>query len=199
MERVEPEACGLADPLLADEFVGRETLQCLEPAAEVVSSDEVIKMPLELGVIVVVVTLHGGILDGSVHPLDLSVCPRVHRLGQSMFDVEIGASRIKCVATEEDTLGPHRLDVCGRPATAGGVGEVRAVVRQSGVDFVRNGFSQVTKEVGCDPTRRLPVQLDEGELRGPVDGDQEIELAFSSLHLGDVNVEEADRIELGNL
>jgi hypothetical protein len=31
------------------------------------------------------------------------------------------------------------------------------------------------------------VQLDEGELRGPVNGDQEIELALSGLHLGDVD------------
>ena len=154
MERVEPEACRFADPLLADELVGREPLQRLEPTSEVVSGDEVTKMPLKLGMIVVVVTLHGGFLDGSVHPLDLSIRPRMHRLGQSMFDVEIGASRVEGVATEENTLGPHRLDVRGRPAISGGVGEVRAVVRQNGVDFVRNGFNEVTEEVGCDPTRR---------------------------------------------
>jgi hypothetical protein len=113
-----------------------------------------------------------------------------------MFDVEIGTCRIKGVATEENTLGLHRLDVCGRPAIAGGVSEVRAVVCQNGVDSVRNGINQVTEEVGCNSTRRLPVQLDESELRGPVNGDQKIELALSGLHLGDVDMEEADRIRL---
>ena len=36
-------------------------------------------------------------------------------------------------------------------------------------------------------------QLDEGELAGSVNGDEEIELALNGLHLGDVDVEEADR------
>ena len=125
MEWVEPEVFGLAGPLLADELVGCEPLQRLEPASEVVSGYEVTKVPLKLGMIVVVVTLHGGFLDGSVHPLDLSIRPRMHRLGQPMFDVEIGASCIKGVATEENTLDPHRLDVRGCPAIAGGIGENR--------------------------------------------------------------------------
>lgn len=64
------------------------------------------------------------------------------------------------------------------------------------MDSVRNGLNEVTEEVGCTPTRRLSVQLDEGKLRCPIDGDQEIELALGGLHLGDVNVKEADRIEL---
>lgn len=54
----------------------------------------------------------------------------------------------------------------------------------------------MTEEVCCDSTRRLLVQLDEDRLRGPVDGDQEIELALGGLHLGDVDMEEADRISL---
>ena len=45
---------GSLSPVLADELVGREALERLEPAAEVVGGDEVAKMPLELVVIVVV-------------------------------------------------------------------------------------------------------------------------------------------------
>jgi hypothetical protein len=37
-------------------------------------------------------------------------------------------------------------------------------------------------------------QLDEGELAGPVDGDEQIELALDGLHLGDVDMEEPDRV-----
>jgi hypothetical protein len=38
------------------------------------------------------------------------------------------------------------------------------------------------------------VQFDEGELRGPVDRDEEIELALSGSNLGDVDMEIADRV-----
>ncbi len=36
----------------------------------------------------------------------------------------------------------------------------------------------------------LVHQLDEGELAGPVDSNEEIELSFGGLYLGDVDVEE---------
>jgi hypothetical protein len=36
------------------------------------------------------------------------------------------------------------------------------------------------------------VQFDEGELRGPVDRDDEIELALSGSDLGDIDMEMAD-------
>ena len=39
----------------------------------------------------------------------------------------------------------------------------------------------------------------EGELGGPVDGHEEIELAFLGAHLGDVDVEVADRVALERL
>jgi hypothetical protein len=39
-------------------------------------------------------------------------------------------------------------------------------------------------------------ELSDRELGGAVDGDEEIELALRRLHLGDVDVEEADRIGL---
>jgi hypothetical protein len=98
-------------------------------------------MPIELGIIVVVVASEGGILNGSVHPHDLSIYPRMHWLGQPMFDIEIGAIGFKGLATEKNTLDPHYLDICGRPAIARGVGEVRAIVRQNGVESVRNGLT----------------------------------------------------------
>ena len=40
------------------------------------------------------------------------------------------------------------------------------------------------------------MQLDEGELGGAVDGDEQVELAFFGPHLGDVDVEVADRVAL---
>ncbi len=40
------------------------------------------------------------------------------------------------------------------------------------------------------------MELDEGELRGAVDPDVEVKLAFFGADLGDVDVEVADRIDL---
>jgi hypothetical protein len=72
--------------------------------------------------------------------------------------------------------------------------ELDAVVGEHGVDPVGHGGDEGDEEGrGGDPGGRLH-QLDEGELAGAVDGDEEIELAFGGLNLSDVDVEEADRV-----
>ena len=91
---------------------------------------------------------------------------------------------------------PHRPDVLGRPAVAGWVGEVGAVVGEHGVDLVGHGRDEATKEVARDTPRCLLVQLDKGELGRAVDGDEEVELALLGPDLGNVDVEEADRVAL---
>ena len=50
--------------------------------------------------------------------------------------------------------------------------------------------------VGRDPACGLLVQLGEGELRGSIDGDQEIEPALCGADFGDVDMEVADRVGL---
>jgi hypothetical protein len=40
------------------------------------------------------------------------------------------------------------------------------------------------------------MQFDEGELRGPIDRDEEMELSFSGSNLGDVDTEISDRVVL---
>jgi hypothetical protein len=74
--------------------------------------------------------------------------------------------------------------------------ESQVVVGEDGVDLVGDGFDQVGQEVCSRFARHLLVQLDEGELRGPVDRDDEIELALSGSDLGEVDMEIADRIGL---
>jgi hypothetical protein len=60
-------------PSLADELVGGEAFQRLQPAAKVISGDEVAEMAAQLMVVVLVVALDGCFLDGAVHPFDLAV------------------------------------------------------------------------------------------------------------------------------
>ena len=62
VEWVEPEPLGC--PSFADERVGREALQGLEPTSEVVGGHEVSEMRAQLIVRDVVEALDGGFLDG---------------------------------------------------------------------------------------------------------------------------------------
>ena len=64
------------------------------------------------------------------------------------------------------------------------------------MDLVGHGFEETAEEVGRDPRCGFLVQLDEGELRGAVDGDEQVELALLGPDLGDVDMEVADRVAL---
>jgi len=61
LERVEFESVWLGSPAFANEFVGCEALQGLEPPSIVVGTDEVGKVCFEL---VVMIALDGRFLDG---------------------------------------------------------------------------------------------------------------------------------------
>lgn len=86
MERIYPEPFRLGCPLFADKFIGRQTLQSLQPAAEVVGVYEVAQVLAQLRVIVVMEAFDGRFFDGPVRPLDLPVGPRMFDLGQAVFD-----------------------------------------------------------------------------------------------------------------
>ena len=68
--------------------------------------------------------------------------------------------------------------------------ELDAVVGQYRVDFVRDGFDERDEEGRSGDAIGFLDQLNEGELRRAVDGDEEVELSLGSLHFGDVDVEE---------
>src|SRR5580692_3845275 len=73
MDWVEDESIRLLCPCLADVFVGCETPQGFQPAAEVVGGEEVGQVGSELVVRLIVVAVDGRLLEGAVHPLDLAV------------------------------------------------------------------------------------------------------------------------------
>ena len=75
-------------------------------------------------------------------------------------------------------------------------GKLDAVVGEHRVDEVGNRVDQGVEE---GRGRRGIGALDEpheGELRGPVGGNKQIELAFGGSYLGDIDVELADRVAL---
>ena len=64
------------------------------------------------------------------------------------------------------------------------------------MDPVGNRRDEVEQESAETRPRGLLVQLGEGELRGPIDGDEQVELALLGADLRDIDVEVAERISL---
>ena len=52
---------------------------------------------------------------------------------------------------------------------------------------------EIAQELGRNHLAALLMQLDEREFAGPVDRHEQAQLALCSLHLGDIDVEIADR------
>ena len=130
----------------------------------------------ELVVAVVVIAFDGGVLDGAVHPFDLPVGPRMVRFGEPVLDAMLAA----------DLVEPMDAHACG-PAIAvlRQVGELDAVIRQDGVQVIGDCFDQRFQERHGGRTIGLVMKLDEGELRGAIDPDIEVKLAFLGTDLGD--------------
>ena len=113
--------------------------------------------------------------------LDLTVGPRMVRFGEPVLD-------IVCLA---DHVEAHFAGPCG-VAVAGLLGELDAIVGQDRVDAIRHGLQQVFEELPCRPPVSLVDQLGDRELAGAIYADEQVQLAFGGLHLGDIDVEEAD-------
>ena len=159
MDWVESKSVWGLRPEFAEIFVGCEPLEGLESSGEVVGSEEVCQVRFELVMGVIEVSLDGGVFDGSVHALDLPVGPRVVGLGEPVFDSMKVAEPVEGVSTE----------ACGRPLPVlWQVGELDAVVREDGVDAVRNGFDERIEEGGGGPHIRFFHEFDDGELRGAI-------------------------------
>lgn len=76
---------------------GVRPFSVFEPTAEIVGVDEVLKVPTQLFVTVVMEMLDGCVLDGSVHALDLSVGPRMIDLGEPVLDTVLVTDPIEDV------------------------------------------------------------------------------------------------------
>lgn len=127
----------------------------------------------------------GCLLNGPVHPLDLAVGPRVVRFGKPVLDVVRLADHVE----------PH-LARPGGVAVTRLLGELDAVSGQDRVDAVGNSLQKVFEELLRCPPVSLVDQLGDRELARAVDADEQIQFALGSLHLSDIDMEEADWITL---
>lgn len=152
--------------------------------------------------VVVVEAFDGRLLDGAVHPFDLAVGPGVLDPGQPVLDPMLftahvehvrdpGGGRPVGVARREGELDAPRHCLSDQWRSNGSIGK-------DGVDLVWNRLDQRDEEGrGGDPAG-LRLQLGEGKFARPINGDEQAtkKLPFGGLHLGDVDVEIADRIAL---
>jgi hypothetical protein len=74
-----------------------------------------------------------------------------------------------------------------------GCGRTRVARRGEVLPLSVSGRDQVSEEISRNAAGGLFVQLDESELRCPVDRREEVELSLFSSDFGDVNMEIADR------
>ena len=128
--------------MFADELVGREAFEGLEPSPEVVGADEVGEVLAQLVVIVVMEAFDGRVLDRAIplpgsglpanrerDPLDLAIRPGVLDLGQPVVDLMLAADPVA------DVLAGMNVPIV--------VGELAAVIGQHDVDAVRHSGGQV--------------------------------------------------------
>ncbi len=79
-------------PLLANVFIGRESLQRLQTFGKVVGHQESRQMLPELLMGIVVVTIDRRLFERAVHPLDLTIRPGMIGLGQAMLNPVFGSN-----------------------------------------------------------------------------------------------------------
>ena len=135
----------------------------------VVGVDEQLKVPPKLIVIGVVVAFDGGVFDGPVHPLDLTIGPRMVWLGQPVFDPMFGADAIEQMACKL---------CCWSVAIAWRVTELDTIVGQDDVQSIGEGVDQVAQELAGDHPGSLRLQPGEDEFGRAVDAHEQVEFAF---------------------
>jgi DNA sulfur modification protein DndC len=181
--RVDGERRRVFCPSIADGLEWRAPSQRLEVLGEVVRPDESEDVRLERVETGVVEGLDGGVLDGAVHSLRLSVGPGVVGLGEAVLDTVLPADSVEAVAA-----------VARGPAAAVSrcVGEGDAVVGQHDAHLVGEGGEGAAQEVRADRHVGALVELDMGELGHAVDGEEHVALALGQAQFAGIDVDEAD-------
>ena len=90
-------------------------------------------MGFELRMCAVVVSLDGGLFDGSVHAFRLAVGPGMIDFSEPVFNVMFLANTV-------EEVPPYRFILFA-------VGKLSAVIGQEGVYFVRQGRNDISQEL----------------------------------------------------
>lgn len=121
--------------------------------------------------------------DRSVHPLNFAVGPRVLRFVQAMLD-PVGFT---------DQVEAHRLGVDAVPFS-GLLCKLDTVVGQDGVDLISQCFEHALQQLLSGFSVGWCNELCDDKFNSPADAHKDVEPFLQSLHRGDVDVENADRV-----
>lgn len=145
-------------------------------------------MCLQLLMAVVMEAFDGCLFDCPVHPFNLTIRPGMIGFRQTVFEP----------VRFTDHVEAH-LARPGRIAITGLFSELDAVIRQNGMNPVRNDAQEMFEEFPGRLPVGFPGQLCDGKFTRPVDGNEEVQLAFSGLDLGDIEMKEPNRIAFETL
>jgi hypothetical protein len=130
----------------------------------------------------IIVFFDRGFFESSIHTLHLAMSPGMMSFGQPMGDGVFLTDACKDVCEGIFILFPIR--------------KLDAVIGEYGVKCVRNNCDTIAQELCRHSLERFSVQLGIGELRGAVDGDKHVSLAFFGAHFGNIDVEVANWVGL---
>ena len=137
-------------------------------------------MLLQRGLRVIIIPMHGRLLDGLIHSLDLTIRPRMRWESEPMLDPVFLANSIE--------------NMWQSPVIPSLIRKLHAVVRQNRMNFVWNFFDQIFQKL-----RRLNFSLffkefDVSKFTRAIDRHEQIQLARLRANLCDINVKIANRI-----
>ena len=180
---IDDESFWLCSPDFADVFVRCEATEGLESSPEIIGCHEVVEVCPQLLMTIVMEAFDGCFLDCPVHPLNLTVRPGMIGFRQTMFDLVSFADHVEAHGARP-----------GRIAVTGLISELDAVIGQNSVDPVRDDAQEMFEEFpGCLPIS-FPDELCDSEFACPIDGNEEVQLAFSGLDLCDIEMKEPNRV-----
>jgi len=124
----------------------------------------------------------GGFLDCPHHPLGLSIGSGMIGSGLAMYDAIFLTDGTEDIA-DKAIFSPFVV-----------LDELNAVIREYGMDFVTGCFDKGFEKACGDEFRRFAIDSGKGNLRSPIDSDEE--KAFASLvsQFGNVDVKITDLV-----
>src|SRR5690606_38719784 len=113
-----------------------QALQSFEAPGEVIGSDEGGEVGAELVVAFIVVAPDRRLLEGAVHPLDLTIRPGMVWPGQAMIDAVLSADELEAMRPDELTAIESLADELGCRGHITGRGELHAIAGEHGAHLV---------------------------------------------------------------
>ena len=117
-------------PCFYNELIRGEPFEGFKSLGKVISIYKSFKVGFELGMSLIIIALYSGFLEGSIHTLNLAICPGMVNLRKAMGDVMFMAHTVKNV--------PPGMTIHGS------VCKLNTVVGEDGMDLIRHNLDKVS-------------------------------------------------------